>query len=118
LGGTGNNAFRLLNNNVLSVSSIVGGTASDTLSFTQDGLSITDENFAFVDDVEALQTGNGTNYINLAGNAATSGLKTLVGGTGADTMDASAFNGLTLTIDSGSGADFVTGSSTADNNIL
>jgi len=118
IGGSGNNSFRLLNNNVLGVSSIVGGTASDTLSFSQDGLSITDENLARVAGVEALQTRNGTNYVNLAGNAATSGLKTLVGGTGADTVDAAAFNGALLAIDSGNGADFITGSSSDANNIL
>jgi Ca2+-binding RTX toxin-like protein len=118
LGGTGNNSFRMLNNNVLSVSSIVGGSASDTLSFTQDGLSITDGNFTRVQGVEALRTGNGTNYVNLGSNAATAGLKTLVGGTGADTLDAAAFSGATLAIDSGNGADFITGSSTAANSIL
>ena len=43
-GGSGNDAFRLLNNNVLSVSSIVGNAGSDTLSFSEDGLSITADN--------------------------------------------------------------------------
>jgi Ca2+-binding RTX toxin-like protein len=117
-GGLGNDAFRLLNNNVLSVSSVVGGLGSDTLTFSEDGLSITDGNFGRMAEVEALQTKNGTNYVNLGFNAATAGLKTLVGGTGADEIDATSFNGGSLTIDSGDSADFITGSSSAANRIV
>ena len=118
LGGSGNDAFRLLNNNVLSVSSIVGGLGSDTLSFSEDGLSITDDKFgANIADVEVVQTRNGTNYVNLGANAATAGLQTLIGGTGADTFDASAFTA-SITIDSGDSADLITGSATNANRIL
>jgi Ca2+-binding RTX toxin-like protein len=118
LGGSGNDAFRLLNNNVLSVSSIVGNAGSNTLSFSEDGLSITDDNFGRIASVQAIQTQNGTNYIQLGSNAAASGLATLVGGTGSDTIEAAAFNGAALAIDSGASADFITGSSTASNHIL
>ncbi len=118
LGGGGNDAFRLLNNNVLSVSSIEGGLGSDTLTFSEDGLSITDDNFARIASVEAIQTRNGTNYVNLGTAAAASGLLTLVGGTAADTIDAETFNGPSLTIDAGEGADEIIGSSSAANRIL
>ena len=118
LGGSANDAFRLLNNNVLSVSSIVGNEGSDTLSFSQDGLSITDDKFgANITGVEVVQTRNGTNYVNLGANAATAGLQTLIGGTGADTFDASAFTA-SITIDSGDGAELITGSATNANCIL
>jgi Ca2+-binding RTX toxin-like protein len=117
LGGGGDDTFKLLNKNVLTVSLIEGGLGSDTLTFSQDGLSITDENFGNIAGVEAIQTKDGTNYVNLGATAAGSGLATLVGGTGSDTIDASAFTAA-ITIDSGDGADFITGSATDANRIL
>ncbi len=118
LGGAGNDAFRLLNNNVLSVSSIVGGAGSETLTFAEDGLSITDDMFGTnIQEIEAIQTRNGTNYVEVGANAAAAELATVIGGSGADTIEAGAFNAA-LTIDAGAGSDVITGSATHANRIL
>ena len=109
LGGSGNDLVIFSNHNVLGNSSVLGGLGNDTLAFSEDGISITEERFntRFV-GFEAIQTKNGTNYVNLGTNAASSGLVSLFGGTGSDTIDVNAFDGSKLSIDSGDGANFIT----------
>ena len=108
LGGSANDLFIFSNHNVLGNSSVIGGAGRDTLVFSEDGLSVTDGNFTRITGVEALQTKNGTNYINLGSTAATSGLVTLVGGTGFDTIEVSSSFSNQIAIDSGAGNDSIT----------
>lgn len=107
-GGIANDAFVIHNHEVLSKSSIVGGAGTDTIRFAEDGITVTDGLFNNqLKEVEALQTGNGTNYIHVAENATLSGLASIIGGSGADTIDASGF-GRGLAVNTGGGADFIT----------
>jgi Ca2+-binding RTX toxin-like protein len=99
IGNTGNNTLDGKDGNdllviddaiVLSQSSIVGGNGNDTLSFSKDGLSITDDVLSVItttSSIEALQTGNGTNYLNLGTNSGNSNISSIFGGTGNDTVD-------------------------------
>ena len=107
IGGGGGDLILMSNHNVLAASSIVGNDGIDTLAFAENGISITDDKFVGnISSVEMLQTKDGTNYIQIGANAATSGLKSLVGGAGSDTFDASVFVG-SIAIDAGLGADSV-----------
>jgi hypothetical protein len=66
----------------LGTFSITGGAGRDTLVLTQQGLSITDENFAGFSGIEILSL-SGINSIDLSGeNALASGLTKVVGGNG------------------------------------
>lgn len=118
-GGSGNDRFLIRNDNILSVSSLTGGLGTqDTVVFSEDGLSITDDSFSRLPGVEALVTQNGTNYIQLATVAGASGIASITAGTGSDTIEAAAFNGPSLFIQTGEGVDYVTGSSTGENIII
>ena len=113
VGGKAGDRLALSNHNVFNISSVVGGAGTDTLAFGENGISITDDKFASnLVDVEFLQTKDGTNYLQVGPNAAASGLKTLVGGAGSDTFDASAFT-TGMAIDAGAAADSITLQSTA-----
>lgn len=107
-GGIANDAFIIHNHEVLSRSSITGGAGADTIRFAEDGITVTDDLFNNrLQGVEALQTRNGTNYIQVAGNATLSGLASIAGGSGDDTIDAAGF-GKGLAVNAGGGADFIT----------
>ena len=120
VGGAAGDRLVLSNHNVFNISSLVGGDGNDTLAFAENGLSITDDKFvpARISSVEVLQTKDGTNYIQLGTQAAASGMATIIGGSGQDTVEATGFNGSSLTIDSGAGADLISGSDTASNRIF
>lgn len=68
-------------------STITGDTGADTLQFTRDGVSVTDADFANVSNMQVVQTANGNNHFLLGNDFKTAGVQTLIGGTGADTID-------------------------------
>ena len=97
-----------------SSDSISGGSAIDTLEVTDDDAAVVDSDFTNVSGIEKLVTSDGTNVLTLGTKADDSGLETVTGGTGNDTVNASAFAGQ-LTIDGGAGADVITTQSGAYN---
>ena len=123
IGASGNDSFTIqaFAPEGRSLGRINGNAGSDTIAFNENGISITDNNFGSssnIDQVEALRTKNGTNYIQLGTQAAASGMATIIGGSGKDTIEATGFNGSSLTIESGNEADFISGSDAASNHIL
>jgi Ca2+-binding RTX toxin-like protein len=121
-GGSGDDLILFSNHNVFAISKVVGGAGSDTLAFSENGISITDAKFgkspnSNLDQVEALRTKDGTNYIQAASLAASSGLESIISGAGKDTIDASAFNAASIMIDAGSENDVIFGSDSANNSI-
>ena len=72
-----------------------------------DSQTIIDADFTNVTLIEKLTTGDGTNNLTLGTKADGSVLKTVTGGGGVDTIDASAFT-VVLTISSGGGNDVIT----------
>ena len=108
VGGSAGDLIIFSNHNVLSASAIDGNEGIDTLSFAEDGVAITDDKFVGnIQDIEVLQTNDGTNFIQIGSNALSSGLKTIIGGAGEDTFDAAEFTG-SIFIDAGAGADSIT----------
>ena len=108
VGGIGNDLFVFSNHNVLGNSSVKGGLGNDTLSFSEDGISITDERFnAGLLSIEAIQAKGGSNLLQVGVNAQTTDISSLVGGQDSDTFIASNFD-KNLWISAGAGADEVT----------
>ena len=109
VGGSSDDLIIFSNHNVLGNSVVDGGNGNDTLSFSEDGISITDERFnANLQNIEAIQTKNGTNYIEIGTNAAADAVfASLIGGTGADTFDASDYDD-NINIQAGAGGDVIT----------
>ena len=86
---------------------LTGGNGTDTIQLIGDSQTIVDADFTNVTLLEKLITANGANNLTLGTNADDSVLATVTGGTGADTIDASAFTAV-LTISSGAGNDVIT----------
>ena len=70
-------------------STIIGNSGVDTLKFTRDGISVTNADFANVQNIEVLQTANGSNHFLLGNDYMSAGVETIIGGSGADTIDLS-----------------------------
>jgi hypothetical protein len=97
-----------------------GNRLYDTLTLTTIDQTVTDADFDDIDDMEALILSGGTNSITLESNANTTGLRVVIGGSGADifdTSDATYTQAASLvggagndSIVAGSGADTITGS--------
>lgn len=83
---------------------VVGGTATDTINFTSAATDIDDADFANVLNVDKVQLADGVNVATLGLNAAAAGVRSITGGTGSDTIDASTM-GVAVTIDAGQGDD-------------
>jgi Ca2+-binding RTX toxin-like protein len=92
---------------------VVGGSATDTINFTSAATDIDDTDFANVLNVDKVQLADGVNVATLGLNAAAAGITSITGGTGSDTIDASAM-GVAVTIDAGQGDDtLIVGATTA-----
>ena len=112
-GGAGADTFNYGAGEFVGDETVSGGSEVDTVVLS-DNETITDAEFTNKSGLEAITTGNGTNSLTLEANAAaaTENL-TVTGGTGVDTVDASAL-GEAVTINGGDGADILTGSALAD----
>jgi Ca2+-binding RTX toxin-like protein len=107
-GGEGDDSLVVSTGDNLRSQNVQGGSGTDTLSFAIDQLSVTDADFVGVGAVQVLKTANGNNRIILGANAQTAGIATVVGGTGNDTINASAFT-TALTLDGGAGSNSLIG---------
>ena len=88
-----------------------GGAGTDIVDITTDGATIVDADFRGFTSIESLTTGDGTNSVILGTNANTSGIYTIVGGTGVDTITTGAGN---HTIYGSTGADIIDGEAGTD----
>jgi Ca2+-binding RTX toxin-like protein len=80
--------FQITDQDYLSnVTNIIGGTGVDTLKFSRDGVSITDENVANLTSIDVLRTANGNNRFLFDDAYLIAGIETIIGGTGRDTID-------------------------------
>jgi Ca2+-binding RTX toxin-like protein len=112
VGGDAGNSFVIANSTLLGNDTIFGGLGIDSLTLTTDSQTIGDGAFAYSQmySIEALKTANGANSIVAGTRAESEGLVSVVGGTGADTIKASAYS-TAITISGGGGADsLLTGS--------
>ena len=87
-----------------------GDTGDDILLFGEDDvIDVVDADFRGMTSIAALTTANGTNNVVLGANAQATGIATVTGGTGADTINASSYtSGQALTVTGGNGADIIT----------
>ncbi|MEI6377582.1 MAG: hypothetical protein WCO97_10355, partial [bacterium] len=80
--------FEVTDQDYLGKSNITGGNGVDTLRFSRDGISVTDGDFANLSQIEVIQAsqvaGSTGNHF-LIGNSFSA--KSLIGGTGRDTVD-------------------------------
>jgi hypothetical protein len=90
-----------------------GGAGTDTITLSEDAvINVVDADFRGLTSFETLITANGTNNLVLGANADATGITTITGGTGADTIDllgagAGGFDNIT-TINLGAGNDVLT----------
>ncbi len=108
----------LLDRGTLPADTLAGGAGANTLAFSGAG-SLTDSyGFAHITAVQTILLGSGPNTVTAGSNASAAGLQQIVGGSGSDVIDATAFEG-DLTLDGGgSGKDSLLGGTGADVFIL
>jgi Ca2+-binding RTX toxin-like protein len=80
--------FQITDQNYLTnITTMVGGTGVDTVKFSRDGVSVTDEVVASLLNIDVIQTANGNNRFLFHDAYLTAGIETIIGGTGRDTID-------------------------------
>jgi RTX calcium-binding nonapeptide repeat (4 copies) len=79
--------FQITDQNYLEKSVLTGGAGIDTLKYSRDGISMTEVEFANIHKIEVIQTANGNNHFMITGKANASGVQTIMGGSGKDTID-------------------------------
>ncbi|WP_280801522.1 calcium-binding protein, partial [Anabaenopsis tanganyikae] len=110
MGGDGDNRFIFTDTVQFAAVTIAGGANTDTIQLTNDAQDLADAAFANKTSVEILTTANGNNNITLAANAQTAGIRTVNGGNGDDTINASTYGSSNhIYIDGGDGNDSITG---------
>jgi Ca2+-binding RTX toxin-like protein len=72
-----------------NITTLVGGTGVDTLKFSRDGVSVTDENVDNLTDIDVIQTANGTNRFLMHDAFYLAGIDSIIGGTGTNIIDMS-----------------------------
>jgi Ca2+-binding RTX toxin-like protein len=114
-GSGGANSFIIANSSILANDSIRGGGAVDSLIITSASQTLTDSNFFRVSSVEILRTANGSNSVTVGTRAQNAGISTIIGGTGNDLINASAYTSNVSLNGGGSAtsADTLTGSTGA-----
>ena len=107
------NLFVIQDEAALGLDTIIGGNGNDTLRLAT-GVRFEDTLLGNVSDVELLQLSEFSD-VTLASAAATSGISTIHGGSGATSLDASAMTGpLVINASAGSGTSFLLAGSGAD----
>ncbi len=108
------NLFVINDETALALDTIIGGSGNDTLQLTT-GVRLEDTTLENVSLVEVLQLSD-TSDVTLGSAAASAGISTVYGGSGATSLDASAMTGsLVIDAGAGSGASFLKTGSGADN---
>lgn len=88
--GTAGVLFQVTDQNYLAnITTMVGGTGVDTVKFSRDGVSVTDEVVANLYNIDVLQTANGNNRFLISDQFVSAGIDSIIGGTGKDTLDIS-----------------------------
>jgi hypothetical protein len=72
-----------------NITTLVGGSGIDTLKFSRDGVSVTDENVAKLTAIDVIQTANGTNRFLMHDAFYLAGIDSIIGGTGTNIIDMS-----------------------------
>ena len=73
-----------------NITTMVGGSGVDTLKFSRDGVSVTDENVASLFNIDVLQMAGGTNRFLLHDDFVGKGIETMIGGTGLNIIEMNA----------------------------
>jgi Ca2+-binding RTX toxin-like protein len=79
--------FQITDQFYLRNSNITGSLGVDTLKFSRDGVSVTDEIVTNLSNIDIIQTANGNNRFLFDNDYLTAGIETIIGGTGRDTID-------------------------------
>jgi hypothetical protein len=103
------------NGDIDSADTIAGGNGDDVIRVEAGGATYVDADFANVTTVEQIEasTNNGTLSATLSTNAATAGIDSIDGGTGADTINITGYT-ISTTLTGGAGNDTITGGGAAD----
>ena len=111
-GGTGADTFQFISTTSFANSTVNGGAGVDTVAFTADATNLSDGNFAKASLIDVVTlAGTGGNIVNVGTTALASGLSTLTGSTGIDSITLSALGA--LTVNGGGGVDTLTLASAA-----
>ena len=81
----GNDSISVNSTNLTTADSIDGGADTDTITLTNT-TAVVDGDFTNIDNVEKLTLADGANNVELGTKAAETGIATVTGGTGDDTM--------------------------------
>jgi Ca2+-binding RTX toxin-like protein len=107
--------IQITDQSYLANSTITGDKGVDTLKFSRNGVSVTDADFLNLSDIQVIQTANGNNRFLLSNSYETEGVKSLIGGTGKDTIDLTdtvagftPTSTITYDLSKGSGYTFIT----------
>lgn len=103
--GDGNDLVQLALTNLSSANTLEGGSGTDSLVLASAG-SLGDAAFTNVSSFALLKLADGSNTITLAAEAQAAGISSVVGGTGADRIDITAF-GAAPSLALGDGSDTV-----------
>jgi len=103
--GAGNDLVQLALTNLSSANTLEGGSGTDSLVLASAG-SLGDAAFTNVSSFALLKLADGSNTITLAAEAQAAGISSVVGGTGADRIDITAF-GAAPSLALGDGSDTV-----------
>jgi len=115
VGGSGNDSFNVSSAFFSAASSIIGGAGNDTVALSTDAQTIADAAFTKLSSIEVFKTANGANSITLGTNASTASIRNVIGGSDADTFDASALaSNINITLNGNGGADSLLSGSGAD----
>jgi Ca2+-binding RTX toxin-like protein len=88
-GGNDDDTFLFSAPSVLGTTSLDGGAGTaDTILFTASGVTLGDSRFGNVKNTEVLQLGGGNNSLVGGASAKTAGIRTIIGGTGRNTLSA------------------------------
>ena len=89
-GGGGDDIFKfttaLLDGNSATTATFAGGTGTNNITITDAGTAVSDADFRGITEIQVLNIANGTNTVVTGANAITSGIRTINGGTGIDTV--------------------------------
>jgi Ca2+-binding RTX toxin-like protein len=113
VGGNGSDTFNFGNGLFVAGETIAGGAGTNVVALTADAQTIADSAFANKSLIQTFTTANGTNNITFGASAQTAGVVSITGGTGTDTLNASALTSAT-TIAGGAGADTISGGTNTD----
>ena len=121
IGGGADDTFNIETAALFAADSLDGGAGTNSAVLTTGAQTVVDADFdrIAVGSIQSLTTANGANTVTLGTTAATAGIVTLTGGTGADSFDASGYGVAAVTLlggngDAQSGADTLIGGAGAD----